>query len=281
MSLPQYLLYEKGGTVHIDVPFLPLTATVRIVDGRDGEKLAHTAANVSLINTTLNVAASSLNSQISVLSNTGIAVGKTMWIQDDPEEVLVRAVSGGTVSLRRPLFYGHVNAARVEGARLETNIPSTACTSMFWDGRCEWNIDGTYYYTAVECVRFPNQRTASAQDLFDCEPKIADLVDSETDVERLLDNAHELVMGEIARRAPDHRARVFTGTNEFKSTTAAAAMYLHFLRRSQATEEREVWWRELERRLDSVVSSTPRDANQDGVIGDDERMSMRSVTLVR
>jgi hypothetical protein len=280
MSLPQYLLYQKGGTIHIDVPTLPTAATVRIVDGGDTQKMTHVAATISTINTALAAAASACNTQITVASNTGFSVGKTFWLQDDPEEALVRAVDGGTVRLRRPLFYDHVNGATVEGGRVTCSVNAEYANALFWDGRAEWNIDGTTYYSSVECVRYPLQRLASAQDLFDCEPKIADLVDSETDVERWLDNAHEMVLGEIAKRAPEQRARVFTGTTEFKSVTAAAAMYLYMLRRAGA-DEREVWWVEFERRLASVICVVPRDANQDGVIKADERMSARSVVLVR
>lgn len=280
MASPQYLLYQKGGTVHVDVPSLPSAATVRIVDGDDTEKMGHVAANVSTINTTLSATASALNTQISVASNTGFAVGKTFWIQDDPEEALVRAVDGGTVRLRRPLFYDHVNAAVIEGARVSCLVNAEYANALFWDGRCEWNIDGTTYYGAVECVRYPMQRLCSAQDLLDCEPKLADLVDAETDIERMLDNAHEAMLGEIAKRAPEQRARLFVGTTEFKTATAAMAMYQHMLRRGDV-EDRETWWREFERRLDSVVCTTPRDTNQDGTIASDERMSTRSVILVR
>lgn len=281
MSAPQFLLYQRGGTVFIDVPRLATAATVRIVDGDDGEQLPHMAVNVSTINTSLAAAAYSLNSQLTLASNTGMAVGRTFWIQDDPEEALCKSVAGGTVKLRRPLFYDHVNAARVEGSRMAVNIAANWCNALWWDGRCEWNIDGELFFTAVECCRYPLQRLASAQDLFDIEPKIADLVDAETDVERWLDNAHDLILGELAKRAQDERARVFPGTMEFKSVTAAAAMYLHYLRRPGAEEFRTTWWTEVERRLANVVSITPRDPNQDGQIDPDEKMSTRTVALRR
>jgi hypothetical protein len=281
LALPQYLLYQKGGTIHIDVPSLPTAATVRIIDGGDTEQMGHLAVNVSTINTTLAANAYACNSQITVAANTGLSAGKTFWLQDDPEEALVRSVEGTTIKLRRPLFYDHVSGAAVEGARIALNVPDNYSNALWWDGRCEWNIDDTYYYTAVDCVRYPLQRLASAQDLADDEPKIADMIDSGVDVERWLDSAHELVLGEIAKRAPDQRARVFTGSMEFRSVTAAAAMYLHYLRRRDASDERETWLKEIERRLGAVVALVPRDADQDGAIEPDERMSTRSVLLVR
>lgn len=279
MTLPQHLLYAKGGVIHIDVATLPAAATVEIRDASDGTRMAHAEATISTINAALAANVSAGDMSVSVDSNTGLSAGKTFWLRDDPEELLCRSVEGTTIRLRRPALYDHVNAARVEGARVQCNVAAAYANVLWWDGRAEWNIDGATHYTSVECTKYPITRLASAQDLFDLEPKLFDVIDRETDVERWLDNAHEMVMGEISKTAPDQRARVFTGSMEFKSVTAAAALYLHYMRRG--SDMRETWWSEFERRLGSVVTTTPRDPNQDGTIELGGRISLGTVPLRR
>jgi len=279
MALPQHLTYGRGGTIHLDVPSLPDAVTVSILDADGGTKLEHTAATVSTIDTTLSANVSAGDLSVSVDSNVGFETGKTVWLRDDPEEILVRAVEGTTIRLRRPVIYDHVSGAGVEGARVSYDVNASVSNTLWWDGRAEWNVDDSLYFSSVECGRYPNRRLASTQDLYDCEPKLYDILDTESDVERMLDNAHEVVLGELAKRAPDQRARVFTGSMEFRSATAAAAMYLHYLRRG--SELKEDWWKEFERRLAACVTTTPRDADQDGVIEPGEAFSYGSIRLRR
>lgn len=282
MTLPQHLTYGKGGTVHIVLDQLPSSVSVSITDGDDSEQLAHTAATVSSIDACLVSAANAGNSLIVVNSNTGMSCGSVAWLRGDPEEILVREVAGTTVHLRRPLVCDHISGEAVQGGRCCYAVNAEAANTLWWDGRAEWNVlwsNGTsvHKYTAVECTRYPNARMASVQDVYDCDPMFRP--GREVDVERLLDNAHEMVLSEIAARAPDQRARVFTGSMEFRRVTAAAAMYLHHLPRSG--DGRETWWTEFERRLESVVTTTPRDADQDGEVEASERMSTRVVRARR
>lgn len=285
MSHPQYLRYSEGGTIYVDLSSRPSAVTVRLCDGDGTTKWAHTASNITIstITTTTNCVASARDTSINVLSNTGISCGSKFWLQDDPEEVLARRIDGETIYLRRPVLYGHVNAATVEGTRVVFSANSEVANSLWWDGHAEWNVDGERYYTAVDCTRYPMQRHASAQDLFDVEPQLAEVLEAETDVERLLDNAHDFVLMEVAKAAPDRRARVFPGSSEFATCTALAAMYLHYRRRADDPAQRlaDRYRSDMASALEGVVQVTPRDADQDRDIEAEDRMSMRSVRLSR
>lgn len=282
MPLPQHIQYQKGGTIHIDLDVLPTAATVRIIDGHDTEQLAHTSATISTVNTTLAAAGNVGNAEINVTLNTGLSAGTVAWIGDDPEEVLVKSVHGSIAHLRRPLVHDHISGATLTGSRLSYSVNSAIANTLWFDGRAEWNVtwsNGTsvYEFSSVECGRYPNKRMATIQDLYDCEPLFRP--SREVDVERLLDTAHEMVLAEIAKHAPDQRARTFTGSMEFRRATAAAAMYLYYLPRGG--ESKDAWYQEFERRLASAVTTTPRDADQDGTIEADERFSMRTVPIRR
>jgi len=283
VSLPQHIRYRSGGSIHIDLRTRPDAATVRIIDGGDSEKMSSTSASISVVSTALSGAVSTGAVSFNVANGTNMAAGMAYWIQDDPEEALARRIDGNTVYLRRPVVYNHVNAAVVEGTRVTCAINSAIANSLWWDGRAEWNIDGSVYYTAVECTKYPIDRLATVQDLFDIEPALYDMLDDEADIERLLDLGHQEVLKRIAKASPDMRARVFTGSMEFKSATALASLYIFHRRR--ATEESrqlaETYKLDLATEIDSICVVVPRDADQDGVIEPDERINPRTVKISR
>jgi hypothetical protein len=286
--LPQHLQYKKGGVIVADFDELPHNVTVRIADSSDSTIQTHVACYVSSVNTATNCVASAGDMELNVLSNTGVARGVKFWLQDDPEDVLVRKVSGETVYLRRPLLRAHVNAATVEGSRATFVAGSNVANSLFWDGRAEFNVrwadaNTSLVPVAIECTRYPMTRTATAQDMIDLEPDLYHILSAYEDIERALDDAHEFVLMEIAKAAPDMRARVFTGSVEFARVTALAAAYLRYATKpgAVATEQADKFKGLFDQYLAGVVLTTPRDANQDKVIEGNERMSSRTVRIYR
>jgi hypothetical protein len=163
-------------------------------------------------------------------------------------------------------------------------VTASDAGTLFWDGRAEWNIAGSVYdYTTVECTKYPINRLATSQDVFDEDPKFYQILDSEADVERLLDNAHDDVLASIAEKAPDLRARVFTGSIEFTRATVFA--FLRNWYRRQASDEAlrlfDRYQTAFDGELARICTIVARDANQDGVVEGEERMSFRTVTLRR
>jgi len=283
MSLPQHIQFGKGGTIGIGVAAAATAATVTMRDGAGTAKFSDQDAVVSTINTTITGAISAGATSINVASNTGILAGSTMHILDDPEELLVAKVATLAVTLRRPALYAHVNAANVAGSRITFSVNAAVANTLWWDGHAEWNIDGTIDYTSVEVTRYPMIRRATAQDMFDLEPKLYDVLDGEQDVDRLLDVAHEYVLGELSKMSPDSRARVIPASASFRTATCLAALYIHYRRRA-GEESRELADRYSEytkRELDSITSANPRDADQDLTVRGDEKISARTIRLVK
>jgi prepilin-type processing-associated H-X9-DG protein len=283
VTIPQQLLYQQASNIHLDLRSRPSAITVGIYNGDGAAIQDHVAANVSGINTTLRSTVTAGDRAINVAANTGMSSGMTCWIQDVPEELLIRSIAGTTVTLGRPTLRSHANVAAVEGSRAWYQCGANIANSLWWDGHAAWNVAGSMHYTALDCGRYPLQRLASAQDMFDIEPALYEVLDAESDPERLLDAAHEHVLSAISRSAPDKRARLFVGSQEFRTATALAAMYIHFRRRhnpeAQALCDR--YSKDLQSSLDALVGAVPRDTNQDGVIAADEGVSFRSVRLSR
>lgn len=284
MSTPQHISYQVGGLLSLDLPGQPANAVVSCYQGDGTVVFTGQNATVSSVNTTLGNACSKDDRAINVAANTSIASGMVLHLCDDEEAVLVKSVAGLTVKLRSPVLYDHVNAATVQSARLTYQANSDHGGALFWDGRVCWNINGgeVIHYTAVECTKYPLTRITTAQDVRDVYPEIY-LEVGDADMERLLDLGHEYVLSRIASAAPDLRARVYPGSTEFKTSVALAVLKYHYMRRSgeAARDLYERYSRELDQELDRVTQVTPRDTDQDGVVEADERISMRSVTLVR
>jgi hypothetical protein len=283
MALPQHLTYQEGGVISLDLATLPTAVTVAVLDGNGTAQMNHTSCNISTIDTTLAANTSKGATSFTVAANTGFSVGKTVHIQDDPEEALIRKIEGTTIYTRRPLMYAHVSGAAIEGARVDMNVPSSSANSLWWDGRASWNVDGETHYTAVECTKYPIDRSTFTQKLYDVEPKAYDILPPESDIDRFLDRGLEYVLKQIAKISPDLRTRVYTGSMEFNEATALASWYL-FYRYRKGEEARmlaENYKQDLDSEIASICAVTPRDADQDGYIESDERVSARTVRVRR
>jgi len=280
MSLPQHITRGFGGAVSLDLPTRPSTVTLTAETDGGAALVSGQAATVSSVATTLSAAASRGDTSITVADGTGISAGQSLWLQDDPEAVLVRKVSGTTVSLRRPVLHDHDSGATVEGTRCSYTISASDADTLFFDGRVFWTVDGERYVTSLECTEYPLRRLADAQVLFDIDPQLAGITDTEDDIERGLDAAHAYILTAIGARG---RARVFTGEECFRQATGLAWFMVHY-RARRGEDARELYERfrnELDAELGRITTTTPRDADQDGVVEPGDAYSFRSVRLVR
>ncbi len=285
MPLPQHLRYQQGGNIAIDTTQLPTGASVKIVSSSGAALMTDQTATISTINVALASAPSAGDTAFSVDANTGLSVGQKCWIQDVPEEILVKKVAGTNITTWRPLLYDHINTARVEGGRVTFAVDSDShavANTLFWDGHAEWNIDSQSYFTAIECTRYPMQRIATSNDLADIEPKIYDILDDEVSVNRLLDLGHDKVLMLLAKASPDTRVRVFVGSTGFKTATCFAALWYHYMsgRSEDSQEIADRYEKALASELEGIVQVIPRDTDQDKTVEADERISTRTVRLV-
>lgn len=281
MGFVQHITKGVGGEVHIDLLERPSAVTITAEQDNGTDIVTDQTATVHPVNTTLNGAVSKDATQITVASGASISQGQKLWIQDDPEDILVRRVDGTTIYLKRPLLKDHVDGATVEGARVTYDIAAADADVLFFDGRCEWTIDSREKkYTTLECTLYPLDRMASAQDIFDVNPKLADAMDNEEEIARGLDVAHDYILGCIAAK---DRVRVFTGSETFVRATAFAWWMLHYLPlRGEANREMyERYKGEMDAELKKVTTYTPRDANQNGIISESDKMSFSSVRVAR
>lgn len=285
MSISQHVTYRVGGTIYIDLDKQPTNALVTIRKG-DGTYVCNAqSATISTANTVLNAAASKGALSFTVANSSGIAAGGRVFIQDDPEEVLVRKTDGGTITIRRPLLYDHVNNSKVEGSRISFNVNSAVANSLWWDGHAEWNVSANaLHMSAVECTKYPlDISTFKIQDLFNEEPKLYHMIDSEWDAEQVRELARNDVLRALSNLAPDKRARVYACGPELSQAAVYAAM-MRIYRPQRGDDAKELFNRyqsAFNDEIQSIVSNLPRDADQDMVVESDEQITGHSIRIRR
>lgn len=266
--IPQTILYEVGGTIDIYRKTRPSTATVTLKKFNGNAVFEDESATISTINTTVATSALSQgDTSLIVASATGIAQGSRFWIQDDPEEVVVKSVSGTTVTLRRPLLHDHVVGATVEGTRISYAVSSSYADSMFWDGYAEWTLDGSLTdKTSACCLRCSAQRLASVVDLFDIDSRLYNKFPKDFDFERALDNAHEYVLRKLASNGRIYQ--VSTGMEFIRAT--ALAVFMNYYMPLEGSELYSVFKDKVNEAINDINIIVPKDYNQDGKITSDE-----------
>jgi len=267
MSAPQWIGYEKGGTIHVDVAALPTgTPTVSVYNDAGGTIVDAANATASTIDTTLSAAAAKGARTISVTSATGIANRSRILLKDVLEEVLVKSVSGTTVTLRRPLVEDHANGSDVEGGRITYAVSADDADDLFWRGSAVWTVDSVEYRTGVECTKYPLRRQATMVDVWAAHTRADQYIPAEVDPEEALDQAHEDVLTDIAAR---DAARVFTASGE-QFRRAVAFTFWRNIYMDQASDRAIVLFDRFSQAADNEVgkicSITARDANQDGKV---------------
>jgi len=285
MALPQHITHGIGGTISVYLKTRADNATFTAIKGDGSVAFGPVNATLSSVDTTLNAAVSSGGFQINVGSAAGINNAVKCWITDDPEEVLIKSIAGTVVALRRPLTKDHASNAAVQGTQFSYAVSSAEANSTFWDGRIMANIDGgsSLVYTAVECGKYPMERIATIQDLFDEQPSLYHQSMREQDWERALDKGLEDVLKRVAKADPDLRARVYPASREIVDATVYATLVMFYRRNSseEAGQLYDRYRRELSEEVEIFCGTAPGDRNQDGTVTADDRVTPRTVRLVR
>jgi len=282
-ELPQHIQASIATTVTFFHNALASTATVALFSDTNNEIFSATNATISTVNTTLNGAVSAGATSIIVTSQTGIAAGDRLYIADPSEEVLVKTTpTSTTVALKRPLLNDHADGEAVVLSKLTYSVTAAQAATKFWDGRLKWVIDtSTIRYQDAIVTEYAFYRSASEQTLFDEEPKLYELIDTEHDVDRLLDDGLAEVIIRI-NAMTQGRAWTYTGPTQFTAANVFASLMMLYRRRGGDVSEQlyERYKTALKDELTLITAAAPRDTDQDGVIEAGEQAS-RGSGLIR
>lgn len=280
MSLPQALVVSVGGTLSTSVKDRPTNATAEVFDGKGSSVVAAASATVDSISSTLNGAHTKGATSIAVASGTTFSANSEFWLRTPDEKLKVKTVSTNDLELWAPLLYNHATGVNAEGASLSITIAGASVPSLFWDGTVRWLIDGGTIVddSMVEVVKHPLYRRATYYDVVQAFSKVADLMDSEDNIEDMLDTAHgDLLMG----LGGHGRARIFPGSPEFARATAFKLLENKF-REVRGAEDMETRYRDAyNAQMELIMAALPQDRNQDGNVEAEEQRGWRNVSLSR
>lgn len=278
----QHITYNVGGTVYLDAPDRLSNPTIKILDGQGNTLVNGESATVNSVDTTLSAAASADDLTVTVSSATGIVTGGVYWLSSR-EQILVKSVSGTTVTLFRPLVYDHANGADFESHRVTYSVSSSEASQTFWFGFCEWYNNGTFYaQTSLCCTKQPLFLMTGVQDLIDHDADFLRKISPEADVNRMLDVGFQDVIRQLDSK---DQARVFRASgNEFSKAIAYAVFRNHYMSKN-SPEEMELYNRydkafQIEVAL--AINGLPKDTDEDGITREaDETPSFFSIRLTR
>ena len=282
--LPQHITFGKGGLIYVDRQTRADNAQVSIVSGAGTELLGAQTATPSTVETTLVNAASKGDRAINVVANTGLAVDTKFWIQDDPEQVLVRKVAGATIHLRGKLINDHITGAEVEGGRISYTLTEATAgvNTMSWDAHAIWNINGgaSIEHVAVEIGLYPLADLTGDQDLLDEDPDLYEKVSKD---QSLVRSRRQAALDLFARVGTSDRARVFKDSGHSFRRAITMQWFMNFWRSKVGPEAREMqenYAKAADQEL-AKLGVLPRDLNQNGVTEPGDRYRPRSRKIRR
>jgi hypothetical protein len=147
--------YQQAVTLAVDLPDRPDADAAFAFKSPAGGALESGTYARDAVATTLAVAAAAGAQAVTVASATGITVGRTYLVtaaeETGGERVLVKSLSGATVTLARPLRLAHLINAAFVSTRVTAALTAAATAAIGRHHRLEltWVVDGATQAPAV------------------------------------------------------------------------------------------------------------------------------------
>lgn len=247
---------------------------------------AGTAATLDTVNTTLSAGAAAGITTLSVASATGIVRGTRYVLSDPYEEVEVSRVSGTTVYLTGPTWYGHGSGAAFQGHRVSYAL--TGAQAATEDDSCRalfsWALSSVSQ--ARGQVDFAVARSlptcpVSPVDLLRADPDLRRKLASTVDVNLLIQSAFDEVLEDLS--AGGLWSYDYIGSERLKRAVVYKTLHLcseHYGRAYQ--DERDRLWDRYRQTLATFRSVASVDDDRDGAVGATEtNRAVRTFTIVR
>lgn len=179
----RFALKDTATTFAVDLPDrADATPSFTVTGPSGGVLLTSTPATLDAVDTTLASAAAAGATSVSVTSASGVTVGRK-YLLGGPEatggeRVTVRAVSGATVSLARPLRTSKSNGASFRSTRVECAVTAAAVPSygrhyrltISWDVS---TVDQPPVEVPFDVTRYVPLTHLSVDDVADLDPILA------------------------------------------------------------------------------------------------------------
>jgi hypothetical protein len=278
----QHITKDAGGTVYLDASERLTTPTVTVKTGNGDALVTGATATLEAISTTLSSAATKGDTTIAVTLATGITFGARIWI-GGIEDVIVRYVSGTTLSLARPLAYSHASGSAVQSYHVSYAVSPSIANTFFLHGWCEWSSGGVLYAnTPLMCTSSPIFSLTTLQNILDEDSELHRKLSPYDDPVRMLDQAWKDTLQKIGTKA---QTGLFKASGDVLNNAVKFAFFRNMYRPRFGEGEQELYREYKSLFVDEIAEIVPQlamDIDEDGQTNEDgERASFRTIRLVR
>jgi hypothetical protein len=280
---------DVGGTIVTDeLDERPDSSPTFVVRSESGGSLASGTGSVDSVSTTLSAGASSGVLTISVTSATGITAGRRYLLTGAEsaggEWVTVRAISGTTLALARPLALSHSSGASVVSTRISCAVSAAACA----DVRRGCRVEITYTVSAAtrpivsvefDITRYRLTTGLTLEHVRDLDPQLLKRAAPGTWWPSLIATAWERIVSRIGQQ---HAPGGLVGAIDLTQPHAIAVRLL--VAEQGTSEESRAHATELRTRFDAelqlLLSSRAFDDDQDGGVDPNEGF-LKTINVIR
>jgi hypothetical protein len=208
----RFVTLDTAKTLTVDLPERADATPTFVVKSPLGGTV-QTSASVTLgtCNTTLSGAASAGTLTLTVTAATGIVVGRDYLVGGSEETggefVTVRALSGTTVTLVRPLRYARASGVAFVSTRVDMAIGASAVTSLGRHYRCEitWAVSSASQPTTFvpfDVTRYSPLSTLKSVDVLDLDPLLTKRLPAGTWLPGVIEQAWDMILRRLAQSKP-------------------------------------------------------------------------------
>lgn len=287
--MTRWIQKDVGGTLFIDGLDERADASPTFtVYGPKGSSLGTGSATVDAVNTTLSSSALAGALSVAVASASNIAVGRNYLIggtvDTGGEWVTVRAISGTTITLARPLVLAKASGVSFVGTRLSVAITASMVTSVARHCRVEvvYTVSAATRPTvtiAFDITRYALITGLTLERVRDIDPIVTKRASEGTVWPRLFDVAWEVLLAAVASQK---NPGALVGAIDLTMPHAYAVLRLiaqHDV--SEAGIKRmEMLSIAYDNELSKALAAAAIDDDQDGIIEPNEGF-YRTVTTIR
>lgn len=199
-----------GRTFSVDLPRRPSAAGTFLVYAPGGGVVqTSTAATLDSVNTTLSGSAAQGATSVAVTSATGITAGRRYLLggaeADGGEVVLVRAVSGTTITLARALQYARGSGVSLASSRVSFAVGASAAAAIGRGYRVEYawpEADAQpAFVLPFDVTRFAPESALTTDDLRSLDAQIGKKVSSGVWLPDVIERTWAMVLRRVAQKA--------------------------------------------------------------------------------
>lgn len=269
---------SQSSTITVDLPTRPDSTPTYVVYSSSGG-LLKSSASVTLdsVDTTLNGAVSAGSSVVVVTSASGVTVGRKYFIGGNEEaggeQVIVRSISGTSVTLTLPLRYARASGVAFQSSRVSCSIPSTYVTSVQQNCRIEitWavsTVDQPKFIIPFHVTKFTPVSTLTVADICAVDPGFLKRLPTGTLAQSLINSAWEMLLVRVAQK------KDFGALAGYLNLTNAHGYLVRELVAETAGDEwietRNMLQSRFKDEFNSALSAAMIDDDQDGAVAKNE-----------